>query len=54
MLVFLGVEGVAFFLLITLVEMKVFEQARYLLARLRRAITPWRIGEWHHNDAGAV
>lgn len=44
MLVFLGVEGVAFFLLITLVEMKVFEQVGYFLARLRRAITPWRIG----------
>lgn len=45
MLVFLGVEGLAFYLLITLVEMKVFEQIRYLLARLKRAITPWKIGE---------
>lgn len=45
MLVFLGVEGMAFYLLIILVEMKVFEQIRYLLARLKRAITPWKIGE---------
>ncbi|KAG0722164.1 ATP-binding cassette sub-family A member 3 [Chionoecetes opilio] len=44
MLVFLGVEGVAFFLLITLVEMKVFQRLRYTLACLKRAVTPWRSG----------
>ncbi|XP_063839916.1 phospholipid-transporting ATPase ABCA3-like isoform X2 [Scylla paramamosain] len=44
MLVFLALEGVAFFLLITIVEMKVFQRVKYTLARLRRAITPWKSG----------
>ena len=45
MLVFLALEGVAFFLLITIVEMKVFQRVKYTLARLKRAVTPWKNGK---------
>lgn len=48
MLVFMGLEGILFYLLIALTELKVFQIARYSLSRVWRkvAVKP-REGEYH-------
>ncbi|XP_042225445.1 phospholipid-transporting ATPase ABCA3-like [Homarus americanus] len=44
MLVFMGVEGILFYILIALTELKVFQTIRYSLSRIwhKVAIKPWR------------